>query len=112
MPWIDALSEPQDMRSCIRDLVALSILPTIWKHYTPQQIADSFAPTLLSMLGVDVVYVSIPGLLNEAIQGDICIGLSLSICRTIVEAHGGRLKYERNTGRGAPFRVTLPAAAT
>ena len=35
MPWIDALSEPQQLRRCIRDLVALSTLPAIWKDYTP-----------------------------------------------------------------------------
>jgi signal transduction histidine kinase len=37
------------------------------------------------------------------------MGLGLSISRTIVEAHGGKLQYERSTGGGALFRVTLPA---
>jgi C4-dicarboxylate-specific signal transduction histidine kinase len=36
------------------------------------------------------------------------MGLGLSICRTIVEAHGGKLRYEPNPGRGTIFRVTLP----
>lgn len=65
MPWVDELSEPQELRRCIRDLVALSTLPTIWKDYSSLQIADSVAAALLSMLNADVICVSVPGLGNE-----------------------------------------------
>lgn len=65
MPWVDELSEPQELRRCIRDLVALSTLPAIWKGYNSRQIADSAAAALLSMLNADVIYVSVPGLRDE-----------------------------------------------
>ena len=36
------------------------------------------------------------------------LGLGLSICRSIIEAHGGRLWASANTPRGAVFQFTLP----
>ena len=36
------------------------------------------------------------------------MGLGLSVCRTIVEAHGGRIEAS-NTGHGARFVISLPA---
>jgi two-component system, LuxR family, sensor kinase FixL len=38
------------------------------------------------------------------------MGLGLSICRTIVEAHGGRIWIEPGRQRGTVFHFTLPAA--
>ncbi|MYE86342.1 MAG: PAS domain S-box protein [Gammaproteobacteria bacterium] len=36
------------------------------------------------------------------------IGIGLSICRTIIEAHGGRIEVEAGTECGAAFRFSVP----
>jgi len=36
--------------------------------------------------------------------------MGLSICRSIIAAHGGRLWAETNQPRGAIFQFTLPAS--
>lgn len=35
-------------------------------------------------------------------------GLGLTICRGIITAHGGRIWLERNGGKGAAFRFSIP----
>lgn len=40
------------------------------------------------------------------------LGLGLSIARTIVEAHGGRISVDATPARGAAFRVTIPLEPT
>jgi hypothetical protein len=37
------------------------------------------------------------------------MGIGLFHCKTIVEAHGGRMEVESEEGKGTTFRVLLPA---
>jgi C4-dicarboxylate-specific signal transduction histidine kinase len=68
MPALEPNSEALELRRCIRDLVALSALPAMWKGYEPGRIAESAASALVSMLGAEFVYV---GLSSERDDNDV-----------------------------------------
>jgi signal transduction histidine kinase len=38
------------------------------------------------------------------------VGMGLAICRSIIDAHGGRLWADANEPRGVVFQFTLPRA--
>jgi len=38
------------------------------------------------------------------------MGLGLSLSRSIIEAHGGTLRYDSRPGGGSIFRIRLPTA--
>jgi hypothetical protein len=65
IPAREPHSEALELRRCIRDLVALSALPAMWKGYEPGRIAESAASALVSMLGAEFVYVGLPSERDE-----------------------------------------------
>jgi len=72
------------------DMVAVSVADT----------GSGIAPELMSQLFQPFVTNKRHGM-----------GVGLSICRTIVEAHGGQITAEPNPGGGTVFRFTLRAAS-
>lgn len=60
MPWVEALSDPQELRQCIRDLVALSSRPALSADYDPGQIAEAVALALLPIIRADFIYAVVP----------------------------------------------------
>lgn len=45
---------------------------------------------------------------NGIVDGRRGLGLGLAICKTLVSAHGGTIRYEDNIPHGAVFTFTLP----
>src|ERR1700728_2081578 len=54
-------SQVLELRRLVRDLIALSALPAMWKNYDPGRVADSAASALDSMIDANFVYVGLPG---------------------------------------------------
>jgi DNA-binding CsgD family transcriptional regulator len=96
MLWTDDTSDPQDLRAYIRDLIALSALPSIWKDYQPQQIAESVADALLAVLSADLVYVSLASASDH--QSVEVIRVGSQITASLVNAAEIILR-RRETGR-------------
>ena len=59
--------DPQELRRCIRDLLALSALPALWTNHDGRRISESVAEALLSMLDPEFVYIILPGRRDEPV---------------------------------------------
>ena len=69
MPAVDAIGEdPQELRRSLRDLVAASMLPAIWRDYDAHQIAESVTEVLIRMLGLEFAYMSVRGSRDQPVR--------------------------------------------
>ena len=93
---LQALSDPTELRRFIRDLLALSALPAMMKGYSPQQIADTVADAVESMLDADFIYMALPGnrdnpVIEIARTHERLVGNSVdAICASLRELSPGR----------------------
>jgi PAS domain S-box-containing protein len=60
MPWTESRASSNELQRCIRDLVALSTLPTAWQNYDMRQIGSSIVAALISILDADFVFITLP----------------------------------------------------
>src|SRR5258708_37438464 len=84
MPWTEPLAGSNELRRCIRDLVALSTLPAGWQNYDIRQIGSSIVAALISMLEADFVFIALPGQIAELARGNLTPE-SLNHVRTMLQ---------------------------
>ncbi len=103
--------------------VLLNLMHNAIEAMEGQQRERRLTVTVHAAAGADLVEFSVadtgPGLPDE-VKAELFapfvttkpsgVGIGLSVCRTIVEAHGGRIWAEPNPGGGTVFRFTLPVA--
>src|ERR1700675_4359037 len=100
MPWTEPPANSNELRRCIRDLVALSALPAGWQNYDMRQIGGSIVAALISILDADFVFIALPGEANQLISELARNKLtpeSLKHVRTMLQRKSAQL------GRGQEF---------
>lgn len=94
-------------------LEAMSNAPRRELAATNRRISDDLIEVAVSDTGTGFHDDVMPNLFKTFFTTkDTGMGVGLSISRSIIEAHGGRMWAENNEAGGATFRFTLPAAPT
>ena len=107
MPWTDPLADPDELRRCMRDVVALSMLPKTWRNYDLRQIGDSVAGAVFTMLAADFVLIILPNQnnqLTELLRSDSGLDpASLDHVRTVLKRE--RATFSANGSSGHNLHV-------
>jgi signal transduction histidine kinase/PAS domain-containing protein len=107
MPRTDSLANPDTLRRCIRNVVALSALPAAWRNHDMRQMGDSIVAALISMLDADFVCIGLPGRGHDPIvklgRGGLALPLAslISILRRGATTSGGGQEFVIVGGSGA-----------
>ena len=112
--------DPDQLRRLLFNLLdnAIKYTPNGGAITVSGQCPDAEVRLVISDTGIGIAAEHIPHIFDrfyrvdpargrEATEG---IGLGLAICRSIVEAHGGRIEIESHVGRGTQVTFTLLAS--
>ncbi len=94
-------TELQDRVLVLQAKRAASNAQHSWVEFAVTDVGSGIAPEVAQQLFTPFFTTKAEGM-----------GLGLSLCRTVIEQHGGQLVFENQTPKGTAFRFTLPAAGT
>jgi two-component system sensor histidine kinase DctS len=97
--------QAMDTPQCLDRVLALQVQRTM-THAEEAGVAFSVTD-LGAGIGADVAAQLFNPFFTTKAEG---MGLGLSLCRTVVEQHGGQLEFEELQPKGTVFRFTLPVA--
>src|ERR1700730_8939830 len=106
MPWTEPLADPNELRRCIRDLVALSTLPAGWLKYDMRQIGGTMVAALVSLLDAAFVFIALPAP-GDQINTELAVG---SLAPEGLKRVQALLQREKATlGSGPEFILSDPS---
>jgi len=104
-------------RDCLRDILinlidnAIKFTPEGGKVSIETEEQKDQILVKIKDTGIGIATENIPKLFTKGFQADHSnpgLGLGLSICKDLVEAHGGKIWVESKLGKGSTFCFTLP----
>jgi two-component system sensor histidine kinase DctS len=95
---MQAMDQPEIRRRVLTLEVRRSPADARWIEFSVADIGPGIAPEVAEQLFTPFFTTKAEGM-----------GLGLSLCRTVIEQHGGNLVFESSPPQGTVFRFTLPA---
>lgn len=109
--FIDRIQIQQVLFNLIRNAIEAMIDSPVRSLTISTQNSDGFVTVCVEDTGSGISETLAPQLFQPFITSkQHGMGIGLSICRTIIEAHGGRIWFEPGSEGGTIFRFTLPLA--
>jgi heavy metal sensor kinase len=116
---IRTLGDPDRLRQVVNNLIdnSLKFTPPGGRLVVSLRMDENDLMLTVADTGVGITSEDLPHVFERFYRGDKSRhrenfasgnGLGLSICRSIVEAHGGTIEVESTPGRGSTFVVRLP----
>jgi two-component system sensor histidine kinase DctS len=95
---MQAMDQPEIRRRVLALEVRRSSADARWIEFSVADLGPGIAPEVAEQLFTPFFTTKAEGM-----------GLGLSLCRTVIEQHGGTLAFESSPPQGTVFRFTLPA---